>query len=205
MTNIDEQNYTPAFYHRQSIRLKGYDYSLAGAYFITICCQDKMSFFGDIAGEQILLNDIGHMVQASWERLPYRFPHLDLDASVVMPNHFHAILLIASQLASAPGAVANVAALPTTSTSSNPNAARGSKAARAMLGDIVGAFKSITTHEYTLGVSKYGWPLFPGRLWQRNYYEHIIRSEKELNRTRRYVSDNPARWADDGYYSNREE
>src|SRR5919202_65577 len=110
MGNKPEGDHGPALYHRRSIRLRGYDYSLAGAYFITICTQDKVPFFGDVADEQLQLNDAGLMVQTSWERLPYRFPYIELDAGVVMPNHFHAILAITSQPIPHPGAGADIPA-----------------------------------------------------------------------------------------------
>ena len=86
--------YDPNRHHRRSIRLKGYDYSQAGAYFITICTQDRACLFGKVVNGEMRLNDAGHMVLAEWNMLPERFPHVVLDAFVVMPNHVHGIVVI---------------------------------------------------------------------------------------------------------------
>jgi putative transposase len=86
--------YDPTRHHRQSIRLKGYDYSQAGAYFVTICTQDRACLFGKVVNGEMRLNDAGRMVLAEWNMLPERFPHVVLDAFVVMPNHVHGIVVI---------------------------------------------------------------------------------------------------------------
>jgi len=86
--------YDPNRHHRRSIRLKGYDYSQAGAYFITICTQDRACLFGKVVNGEMRLNDAGRMVLAEWNMLPERFPHVVLDAFVVMPNHVHGIVVI---------------------------------------------------------------------------------------------------------------
>ncbi len=181
--------YDPDKHHRRSIRLKGYDYAQAGAYFITICTQNRESRFGEIVNSKMVLNDAGRMVQTEWEQLRERFSSIELDAYVVMPNHFHAIVTITDSdnnvgagLVSAPnGATTRVA--PT--------------AQRPTLGDIVGAFKSLVTNAYIRGVRELGWPPFDKRLWQRNYHERIIRNERELNAIRQYIYDNPAHWLND--------
>jgi len=123
------------------------------------------------------LNDAGRMALSEWEALPRRFPTIDLDAFVIMPNHVHGIIVITqTPIGATTGATTRVA--PT-------------------VGDVVGAFKSITTVLYTRGVKQSGWPPFVGRLWQRNDYEHIIRDERELERIREYILNNPANWATD--------
>jgi REP element-mobilizing transposase RayT len=162
----------PAIAHpprRRSIRLPGYDYASAGAYFVTICAEDRVRCFGEIIDSQVHLSPAGEMIDATWRALVERFPFIDLDAYVIMRNHFHAIVVLCDPV-------------------------RG-QSGETRLGEIMGAFKSLTTHEYVLGVRHKGWPPFPRRLWQRNYYEHIIRSEPSLNAIRQYIADNPARWA----------
>ena len=86
--------YNPDIQHRRTIRLKNYDYSLAGAYFITICVQNKEGMFGKIADSMMVLNDAGEMIADFWNVLPTRFPSVDLDAFVVMPNHIHGIVVL---------------------------------------------------------------------------------------------------------------
>lgn len=149
-------------HRRRSIRLQGYNYSEAGAYFVTICTQDRQCLFGEIQDGQVVLNAAGSMVADSWNRLPSRFPEVELDVSVVMPNHFHGILVLAGDGLSLP--------------------------------DVVQRFKSITTRLYTLAVAEKGWQPFRGRVWQRNYFEHIVRSPKELDELRQYITNNPMQW-----------
>jgi putative transposase len=186
--------YDPDKYHRRSIRLKGYDYTRRGAYFVTICAQDRKCLFGSAADGVTSLNDAGRMVQRAWDQLPQRFTSLELDASVVMPNHFHAIIVFVG--APLVGALPDdVPPLVDASDSARPDRAptRGAPTT-ATLGAVVGAFKSLTTNEYGRGVRDLGWPPFQGRLWQRNYYEHIIRSEESLVQIRDYIFMNPQRW-----------
>jgi len=213
--------YDPNRHHRRSIRLKGYDYSQAGAYFITICTQDRACLFGKVVNGEMRLNDAGRMVLAEWNMLPERFPHVVLDAFVVMPNHVHGIVVITNP---APDDTATTAptivgaglvsapndgpmdAPPNDGPMSAPNdgpmdappndgtTTRTTTRVAPTVGDIVGAFKSRVTVEYIRGVKTSGWPPFRGRLWQRNYYEHIIRNERALNAIRQYIIENPRRW-----------
>ena len=178
--------YDPNRHHRRSIRLKGYDYSQAGAYFITLCTQDRACLFGRVVNGEMRLNDAGRMVLAEWNRLPERFPQVVLDAFVVMPNHVHGILVITDPAPTAGATVgATVGATPTVGATTW---------VAPTVGNIIGAFKSRVTVEYIRGVKTSGWPPFRGRLWQRNYYEHIIRNERALNAIRRYILENPLRW-----------
>lgn len=172
----------PHKHHRRSIRLQGYDYTQAGAYFVTICTQDRACLFGEVVDGEMRLNDAGQMVQAEWNALPDRFPSVGRDAFVVMPNHVHGIIVITNDIVGA-GLVPA------------PNGATTRVAPT--VGDVVGAFKSRTTVLYTYGVKQIGWTPFRGRLWQRNYYEHVIRDESSLNDIRQYILDNPLRWAMD--------
>ncbi len=200
-------------HHRQSIRLKGYDYSQAGAYFITVCVEDRACLFGDVAGGQMRLNDRGRMVVAEWNALQDRFSFIELDVFGVMPNHIHGIIVMEaagtavrpeceSAAVARPRATTRVA--PTTSPATSVPATvvpvppvPVAPAPTPTVGDIVGAFKSLTTVLYIDGVKQSGWPGFRGRLWQRNFHEHIIRDEESLSRIRQYILDNPACWASD--------
>jgi len=169
--------YDPHKHRRRSIRLKGYDYSQDGLYFVTICVKKGLCLFGNIMDGEMILNSAGELIYQEWLALPERFPQIILDAFQVMPNHFYAILCVQNpdppDRERAPTRVA-----PTVAT----------------LGDMVGAFKSITTHEYIAGIKELRWEPFPGKLWQRNYYEHIIRNEQALNAIRQYIDNNPANW-----------
>jgi putative transposase len=177
--------YDPAEHHRRSIRLQGYDYAQPGAYFITLCVQNREGALGEIVDGTMRLNAVGVMAQTEWQDLPKRFPGVTLDAFTFMPNHMHGIVIIqASEDASVRAGL--VPALAGASTRDAPTNA---------LGNIMGAFKSITTHAYIVGVRQSDWPPFFGKFWQRNYYEHIVRDEGDLARIRVYVQNNPAQWA----------
>lgn len=164
-------------WHRRSIRHAHHDYTSAGAYFITICTQGRLCLFGDVVDRCMTLNAAGTMIAEQWLALGGRFSGLRTDAFVVMPNHFHGILVV-----SAPRPDAD-------STTPLPHAPA--------LGDIVGAFKSLTTNAYGHGVRSAQWPAFKDRLWQRNYFERVVRDEEELNRIREYIRENPRQWAND--------
>ena len=151
--------------------------------------------FGDSVDGKMKLNDAGRMTSAEWGALPNRFPAVELDAFIIMPNHVHGIIVITNDNVVGAGLVPAL-----NGTTQNGIIANGTTANRATtrvaptVGDIVGAYKSITTVLYTRGVTNAGWPPFRGRLWQRNYYEHIIRNEAALNRIRQYIAENPTRW-----------
>jgi putative transposase len=155
----------PAPRGRRSLRLRGYDYAKGGAYFVTICTQDRACLFGEVSAGSIRLNQSGRQIAMLWESLASRFSGVEIDLFVVMPNHQHGILVLP-----------DVEAMAT------------------RLGDVAGAFKSMTTVDYIRGVKAKGWPKFRWKLWQRNYYEHVVRDETELNRIRQYIDDNPAQW-----------
>ena len=148
----------------------------------------RLPLLGDVVDEEMRLNAAGEMAESVWAALPRRFPAVRLDTFVVMPNHVHGIIVIdhSDTVTTTERATTRVA--PTGA----PDAGR-----RIALGDVVGAYKSLTTVEYTRGVAIHGWPRFRGRLWQRNYYEHIIRDDRSLERIRAYILDNPARWPTD--------
>jgi putative transposase len=171
-------------HHRRSIRLEGYDYAQPGAYFITICTQDRVCLFGDIVDGVMRLNQTGEIVRQCWMAIPEHFPHAMLDEFVVMPNHVHGIIVV--------GEMPNVGATHASPLPLAPPRVRPHGPHRQSVGSIVGSFKSAATrrmNEYrgTSGTT----------VWQRNYYEHIIRTEDSLDRIRRYIAENPARWAVD--------
>ncbi len=174
--------FDPLRHHRRSIRLKDYDYSQAGAYFVTICVQGRECLFGDVVNHEMHYNDAGKMICAEWETLTQRFPTVELDEWVAMPNHLHGIIGIVDSVR---------ASLVDTPDRAGMNPAPTSKST---LGDIVGAFKSLSTHQYIEGVHNKGWLAFYKKLWQRNYHEHIVRNERELEAIRKYIRNNPKQW-----------
>ena len=200
--------YNQNIHHRRSIRLKGYDYSQAGLYFITICTQNCECLFGNIKNRKMILNDAGQMIKTQWLELSNRFKNIELHEYVVMPNHFHAILQIV-------GATLVVAQNKNGDKNINKNitqninidkirkgqpqgiAPTGIVTVNKTVGDMVGAFQSIVTVEYIRGVKNHNWQPFDGKLWQRNYWEHVIRNENEYNRISQYIIDNPAKWKND--------
>ncbi len=185
--------YNPEIHHRRSIRLEGHDYSQCGYYFITVCTQTKRCLFGEIEKDRMILNDAGKMIQCQWNELVGRFTHIELDEYVVMPNHFHGIIMVGAGLVPDQNGVKNNNIQATTRATTRVAPTAGT----ATVGDMVGAFKSITTHEYINGVKNNNWKPFDGRLWQRNYYEHIIRNETSLRNIREYIVNNPCQWRQD--------
>lgn len=176
---------------RQSIRLKRYDYSSPGAYCITICIQNRACLLGEIHRGVVQLSDAGRMVQQAWLQLPERFPQIALDAFVIMPNHIHGILVLTNPVGASLVGDQNGGRAPTRDAPTE---------SRPILGEVVGAFKSITTHEYAIAVHHHNWEPFDKRLWQRNYYEHIVRSEERLQTLREYILNNPTSWELDQLY-----
>ena len=192
---------------RCSMRLRGHDYSKPGAYLVTVCVQDRKCLFGCIRDRQMRANAAGSMIQETWAQLPNRFVYAALDAFVLMPNHIHGIILLTDDRRGDERGIRRGESCirpqkPKQSlvdghedrldTNGRP---RGTLPGS--LGRIMQAFTSITTHEYIVGVKRFGWPSFAGKLWQRNYHDHIIRNEKDLHRIRQYIVDNPACWAED--------
>ena len=124
------------------------------------------------------------MIETWWMELPQKFSTIDTDVSVVMPNHFHGIVAIVG---------AALCGRPESDQRPQGHPHRGAPT----LGNIIDWFKTMTTNEYIRGVKRNQWQPFPGKLWQRNYYEHVIRNKNELNSIREYILNNPASWADD--------
>jgi len=162
-------------HHRRSIRLKGYDYSQTGYYFVTICTRNRECILSNVVDGKMQLSKIGELVQIVWNDLLKRFENLELDKFTVMPNHIHGIITIVEAGLALPNQGA---------ASSAPT-----KDVSIRLVDVVRAFKSISAINANRFLSRVGIPL-----WQRNYYEHIIRNEESLNRVREYIGTNPLRW-----------
>jgi len=171
--------------HRRSLRLNGYDYTLAGAYFVTIVTEGRRHLFGEVADGEIRLSEAGRMLYNVWMDLPKYYPGVELDAFVIiMPNHIHGIIIL---VGAGPGACPDTA-------QPQGNGQPQEVAHTLGLPGVVHRFKTMTTKLYADGVKQLGWQPFPGRLWQRNYYEHIIRNDDSLNRIREYIAANPLRW-----------
>ncbi len=178
---------------RRSIRLPDYDYSSEGAYFGTICTKNRECLFGEIRNGEMILNEAGKMVQTVWRDLPKRFPFIELDQFVVMPNHFHGILILNDRV-DRRGESRIRPVMGGGGSKQGEHKVRPYGTLDKTVGRIVQAFKSLVTHEYLNRIKTHGWPQFSGRLWQRNYYEHIIRNEKSLNKIRQYIMVNPLNW-----------
>lgn len=173
---------------RRSIRLPDYDYSSAGAYFITICVRNRLNLFGEIVDETIVLNDAGCMVEKYWLKLSEKFPNVTVDEFVVMPNHFHGLIWFDLNNVGADSYICPVSGEYMDSPLRNR---------KTSLGRIIQWFKIMTSDAYIRNVKRADWKPFPGKLWQRNYYEHVIRNEEELNNAREYIMYNPVRWESD--------
>ena len=176
--------YDPDKHHRRSIRLQGYDYTQAGAYFITICVQYRECVLGDIVNGEIHLSEWGQVVQTEWDQLPRRFPNIETDAFAIMPNHIHGIVMIPGRWGTAGRAPTHRA--PTVTVERFGQPLPGS------IPTIVRSFKSAITKRIN---ALRGTPGVP--FWQRNYWEHVVRDENDLNRIRQYIENNPLRWHED--------
>ena len=223
--------YDPARHHRRSIRLKGYDYTRPGAYFVTIVTQGRACLFGEVVAGEMRMNDAGRMVQQVWDELALFYEGVQTDAFIVMPNHVHGIIILTGNVRATPRGCPNPQSGPGQARGPAPTSGSGQARGPAPtvapaapshppmtqpyppmtqpyppmgqprgvaptlgLPDVVHRFKTMTTKRYADGVRANQWPPFPGRLWQRNYYEHIIRDDQSWQRIREYILTNPLRW-----------
>ncbi|MGA7671907.1 MAG: hypothetical protein WBW04_15875 [Nitrolancea sp.] len=209
-------------HRRRSIRLKDYDYAEAGAYFLTIAANERRPLFGTVGSDGVVLSETGAMVTNVWESLPERFPYLCLDAFIVMPDHIHGITILTegrgeaclrpnNEASSSLGDV-NWPQSETKSAVPEPGPARQQRTdegegklrpysntrargtAPGSVGRIVQAFKSLSTREYLATLRQRGSDDSYQRLWQRNYYERVIRSDREHSYLYDYIAANPQRW-----------
>jgi len=158
-------------HHRHSMRLQGYDYSQAGSYFITICTQERLLL--------LVPDSARELIERWWVTLPSKFPNVDIDAFVVMPNHIHGIFVILDDDGTAVGPEQN----------------------RVTMSSVVQWYKTMTTNEYIRGVKQLGWPRFNQHLWQRDFWDHIVRNDADLARLRTYIENNPSLWTKDVLYA----
>lgn len=151
------------WYHRRSIRLQGYDYSQCGAYFVTLCTQQRDLLFGQIVDGTLQTTAYGDVANNTWEWIGQHFSSVELDTWCLMPNHLHGVLVVYD--------------------------ANDTQMQHKPLGRLIGAYKTVSTKQINAIRAT------PGEVvWQRNYYERIIRGETELTKIRRYIADNPEKW-----------
>jgi REP element-mobilizing transposase RayT len=202
--------YDPDRDHRRSIRLRDYDYSSAGAYFVTILVKQRECPLGEVVDGEMRLSEIGEIVRAVWDSLPQRYPGVELDEFGIMPNHTHGIIVImpeaeraALQAASARAAAGVEIARPDTvravhepplrrglhTPPPSPAPATAQDRRRMLLPKIIGYFKMNTAKRANLLRDMSGQPF-----WHRDYYEHVIRNRAELERIREYIANNPLKW-----------
>lgn len=189
--------YNPEKHHRRSVRLKGYNYSQAGWYYITICTQNRRHFLGEVINGNMLLSEAGKMVLQIWNGISTFYKGVETDFIQIMPNHLHGIIHLVGtgQCVCPESPKKNLILL------KHNNGQSLRIAPTYSLPDVVKNFKSITTNYYIKGVKQKNWVPFDKKLWQRNYYEHIIRDENDLNRIRKYIYENPVKWQEDKYCS----
>jgi len=200
-------SYNPNIHHRRSIRLKGYDYSQAGLYFITICCENRECRFGEIVENEMILNECGMVANNEWVKLSDRFANFELDVFQIMPNHMHGIIVLNNvgagfTPAQNDGIVQNGN---TQNEIKNDDDIRAGASPAPTVSDIVGAYKSLVANG-CLDIWKSKWagvnpaPTM-GKLWQRNYHEHIIRNEQSYQTISNYIINNPTKWNEDKFYN----
>jgi putative transposase len=178
--------FDPQKHHRHSIRLQNYDYAQPGGYFITTVTYHRNLLFGEIVNEEMQLNDFGKVAEECWRAIPEHFPNVELGASVVMPNHVHGIIIIKENTLTknSPLTVGarHVSPLP------QPSNPHGFK--RGSISAIVGSFKAAVSKHIAREHNATG-------IWQRNYYEHVIRNQEDWDRIHKYIESNPSQWAED--------
>ncbi|MBD2168299.1 transposase [Calothrix membranacea FACHB-236] len=177
--------YDPQKHHRRSIRLKGYNYTQPSAYFITICTKARQCLFGNVVNGEMQLNYLGYIAFNYWQTIPEHFPHIELDAFVVMPNHLHGILIITENPVGARQCLA---------LNQHPNhkTEKSCKPVRGSISTVIGSYKSVVSKSINII-----WQTHGQSIWQRNFYEHIGRAEKSVDNIREYIANNPQRWDDD--------
>ena len=172
--------YDPYKHHRRSIRLKGYDYTTSGIYFVTICVQGRHCLLGEIVKGEMVLGPVGQVVADAWCWLAEQYNYVMLGAWTIMPNHMHGLLMLVDGKGSSRTAL----------TSGNAESIVPAKVKP--LGQLIGAFKTVSTKAINELQETPG-----NRFWQRNYYEHIIRNEREHRAIEQYIYNNPATWSED--------
>lgn len=190
---------------KSSLRLRSFDYTTDGAYFVTICTKNRENFFGEIENEKIVLNDCGKIVQKCWNDLPNHYSNCRLDEFVIMPNHAHGIIWI-NNLPKPVGT--GFKPVPThpepaptrpESVPTNPEPVP-THATLHGLSEIIRGFKTFSSRQINIKFVEQSTPLV--FRWQRSFHDHIIRNEDELNRIRDYIRLNPINWTKDKNFRN---
>jgi REP element-mobilizing transposase RayT len=182
--------YNPAIHHRRSIRLSGYDYTSAGLYFITICCHDRTRLFGDVVNGKMVLNDGGMITNEFWLNIPDHFPHAVLHEYVIMPNHVHGIVELIGGLGDAK--IEMGGGDPVGAKNFSPQRPTRPRGTARTIGSIVRGFKIGVTKWFRSNTNVHD-------VWQRNYFDRIIRNERSHQAISRYIIRNPANWSADGF------
>lgn len=187
--------YRPEIHHRRSVRLRDFDYATTGAYFVTICTHERQCLFGDIVGGVMGLNDAGRVVRECWAAIPGHFGQCVLDEFVIMPNHFHGIIQIVGAGSPRPGLGCQHPGSSNRKTGGGkPEGGETPPLRWATLGQMVGYFKYQSTKRINTRRQTPGAPV-----WQRNYFERIVRGDRERDAIRQYIVANPAQWDHDRY------
>ena len=175
-------------YRIESTRLKNWDYASPGAYFVTICTKNREPYFGKIVNGKMELSEMGQIAEKYWREIPVHFSNVHLDEFVVMPDHFHGIIVIVEtpKLVETPNLGVSTTNLGVSTTIRTP--AKNWKPGT--LGVIINQYKRICT----IQIKKRGY----GFAWQPRFYDRIIRNDGELNRIRQYIADNPMNWGSNG-------
>ena len=217
----ENSKYNPQIHHRRSVRLKGYDYAQAGAYFITICTHERACLFGKITDGKMILNDAGKIANDEWLKTPELRKNVELDAFIVMPNHIHVIILINRRgVLNTPLNDPNSPNDPNSDLSNMPIADNDTgtgvlntpndlntgvfntgvyntplRSPSQTIGAIVRGYKSSVTKQINILRD-----CTECIVWQRNYHEHIIRNEQSYQNISNYIINNPSKWNDDKFY-----
>jgi len=177
--------YNPDIHHRRSIRLRDYDYCSTGAYFVTICAFQRECLFGEVVEGEMQVNQFGEIVREEWQKTDNVRENVILDEFVIMPNHIHGILIVVDGVGATRWVALNEPNLDTRAT----RRVAPTGPVSGSIGAIVGQFKSAVTKRINTLRDNPGCPV-----WQRSYYEHVIRSERDLENVRRYIMENPLKW-----------
>jgi putative transposase len=199
--NPNNMSYNPDIHHRKSIRLKGYDYSQAGLYFITMCVQNRKCLFGKIVNDEMILNDAGKIADECWLKIPKHFPNSVLHEHIIMPNHVHGIVELTQNDVANVGAENFLPLQPPNESPAKNESPRNEfqKMIPRSIGSAVKGFKIGVTKWFRNNPAGEEDFLAP-QVWQRNYHEHIIRNEQSYQRISEYIINNPKNWKDDKFY-----
>jgi REP element-mobilizing transposase RayT len=174
--------FDPKVHHRRSIRLKEYDYAQAGGYYVTIVASHRELLFGEVVNGEMRLNERGKIADACWREIPNHFPNVELGAHMIMPNHMHGIILITDDHRR--GAIYRAP------TENDANIEKFGKPVKGSLPTIIRTYKAAVTRLIGRELNETG-------IWQRNYYEHILRDETDLQNKTDYIEANPLLWDQD--------